>query len=184
MYGRVVTSKGKRLEQAPYWLVHFTFLQTIKKTPVGAKQNKDMKTRNNKVKATSEIAELEAKLQAARAKKVEEEKAARLALIEKVNKLPSFLGVNTLKEVMEAIRSANKASGSKTTNRISDETKANVRAALTAGEKTLREIADGFGVSVPTVQAMKKDMGLVKARGTVTAPAAPAVTTENTAVTV
>jgi DNA invertase Pin-like site-specific DNA recombinase len=136
-----------------------------------------MKTKNNKKNsATSEIAELEAKLLAAKNKRIEEEKAARAALTEKINKLPEMLGLGSLKEVMNAIRSVNKGVSNGTSNRISDETKANIRAALTAGNQTLREIADAFNVSVPTVQNTKKDMGLVKARTPKTAAVAPAST--------
>ena len=53
--------------------------------------------------------------------------------------------------------------------RITDEVKAAVKAAVEAG-KSGAAIAKEFGISAPSVQNIKKEFGLVKARGAAAAP--------------
>ena len=59
---------------------------------------------------------------------------------------------------------AAKPAGKRTRAKITDELKAQVKAAVEAGE-TGAAIAERFGISVPSVQNIKKEFGLVKARG-------------------
>ncbi len=55
-------------------------------------------------------------------------------------------------------------SGKRSRAKITDELKAQVKAAVEAGE-TGAAIAERLGISVPSVQNIKKEFGLVKARG-------------------
>ena len=57
--------------------------------------------------------------------------------------------------------------------RITQEIKDKVKAAVDAG-KTGSEICKEFGISLPSVQNIKKEFGLVKPRAAAAAPAAPA----------
>ena len=64
-----------------------------------------------------------------------------------------------------AAKSAAKSSGQKRTRaKITPETKSQVKASVEAG-KTGAQIAKELGISLPSVQNIKKELGLVKARG-------------------
>ena len=65
-----------------------------------------------------------------------------------------------------------KVKKARTRARITDETKVQVKEMVLAG-KSGAEIASKLGISLPSVQNIKKALGLVKARGA-EAPAAPA----------
>jgi hypothetical protein len=127
-------------------------------------------------KAKAKLAQAEAKLSA--------DRVAALA------KLPGDYGYTNLNDFIKALKSAaGKAKKGKkakvatapkvakpakrTRAKITPELKAQVIAAAQEG-KTGAEIAKAFGVSLPSVQNIKKEAGLVKARSA--APEAPAVT--------
>lgn len=138
---------------------------------------------------TDQIAELEkakAKLAAAEAKLAADRVAA-------LAKLPSDYGYDNLNAFIKALKSAatkagkgkkTKASkavkaakapkaGKRTRAKITPELKQQVIAAVQEG-KSGAEIVKAFGISLPSVQNIKKEAGLVKARGAVSeAPAAP-----------
>ncbi|GAB1488649.1 hypothetical protein MASR2M8_10950 [Opitutaceae bacterium] len=107
-----------------------------------------------------------AKLQAA----IETERTAELAA------LPAKYGYDSVKAFIKALKAAvgsgrrkrgagKKAAGGKRKRaKITPELKAQVKAAVEAG-KTGSAIAKEFGISLPSVQNIKKELGLVKARG-------------------
>lgn len=117
-----------------------------------------------------------AKLQAA----IESQRTSELA------GLPASYGYESINEFIKALkaavssgakrgRRAAKGSGAKASKKkaaggkrkrakITPELKAEVKAAVEAG-KTGAQIAKEFGISVPSVQNIKKELGLVKKRG-------------------
>lgn len=127
-------------------------------------------------KAKADIAAAEAKLAA--------DRVAALA------KLPSDYGYDNLNAFLKAVKAAygkgaKVAKGRKAAAKapkaksekgkrakITDEVKAQVKVLAEAG-KTGQEIAKALGISMPSVQNIKKALGLVKARGSAPA-AAPA----------
>ncbi|HSI07159.1 MAG: helix-turn-helix domain-containing protein [Rariglobus sp.] len=138
---------------------------------------------------TDQIAELEkakAKLAQAEAKLASDRVAA-------LAKLPGDYGYDNLNAFIKALKAAagkagkgkkgkaakaTKAAkapkaGKRTRAKITPELKAAVIAAVQAG-KSGAEISKSLGLSLPSVQNIKKEAGLVKARGT-SAPEAPAV---------
>jgi hypothetical protein len=128
-------------------------------------------------KAKAKIAQAEAKLAADR--------------VSALAKLPADYGYANLNDFIKALKAAagkagkgKKAKGGKaakapkaakagkrTRAKITPELKQQVISAVHAG-KSGAEIADAFGISLPSVQNIKKEAGLVKARGT--SSAAPA----------
>ena len=101
--------------------------------------------------------------------------------------MPAKYGYASLPEFIEALKAAANAAkprgrkpkaakaapaGKRTRAKITDQLKADVKAAVEAGE-TGAAIAERFGISVPSVQNIKKEFGLVKTRAT-EAPASEA----------
>ncbi len=132
-------------------------------------------------KAKAELAAAEAKLAA--------DRVAALA------RLPAEYGFgNDVNEFIKAVKEAFGTKGAKAPKaakaektkgakaektgkraKITDEIKVQVKQ-LAEGGKTVAEIAATLGISAPSVQNIKKEFGMVKARGTSTAEAAPAAT--------
>ncbi len=73
----------------------------------------------------------------------------------------------------KAAKAAAPKTGKRTRAKITDELKAQVKAAVEAGD-TGAAIAERFGISVPSVQNIKKEFGLVKERGSNAEAPAPA----------
>lgn len=128
------------------------------------------------------VTEVVKELEAARAKVAELENSLAKAQKQKLAGLPKEYGFDSLADFIKAIKTAGTgggrgrgraakpaaASSSKKQRskraRITPEVKEKVKAAVNAG-KTGAEIAKEFGISVPSVQNIKKEFGLVKARG-------------------
>ena len=126
-------------------------------------------------------------LQDLQAKAAELQKSIEIERTRELAALPSKFGFDDVNAFIKALKSA-AAGGKKTRGRkakaagpapsgkrkrakITPELKADVKTAVEAG-KTGAAIAAEFGISLPSVQNIKKELGLVKAR--VAAPAAPA----------
>lgn len=85
--------------------------------------------------------------------------------------LPEKYGFENLGSFLKAVKAASGGRGGKkaggrgkrTRAVITDETRAQVKKMVAAG-KTGAEIADSVGISLPSVQNIKKALGLVKAR--------------------
>ncbi len=105
--------------------------------------------------------------------------------------LPGKYGFDSAEAFIKAVRVATAPKGKKrgrkakaapagkrTRTKITPELKEKVVAAVQAG-KTGAAIAAEFGISLPSVQNIKKEAGLVKARGSDAAPAAAAAPTES-----
>lgn len=119
-----------------------------------------------KIQELSALQAKAAKLQAA----IETERTAELAA------LPGKYGYDSVKAFIKALKAAagggrrkrgagKKAAGGKRKRaKITPELKAQVKAAVEAG-KTGAAIAKELGISLPSVQNIKKEFGLVKARG-------------------
>lgn len=119
-----------------------------------------------KIQELSALQAKAAKLQAA----IETERTAELA------SLPGKYGYDSVKAFIKALKAAagggrrkrgagKKAAGGKRKRaKITPELKAQVKAAVEAG-KTGAAIAKELGISLPSVQNIKKEFGLVKARG-------------------
>lgn len=132
------------------------------------------------------VTEVVKELEAARAKVAELENSLAKAQKQKLAGLPREYGFDNLADFIKAIKGAGSSSGggrgrgraakpaaaapssSKKQRskraRITPEVKEKVKSAVNAG-KTGAEIAKEFGISVPSVQNIKKEFGLVKARG-------------------
>jgi hypothetical protein len=123
---------------------------------------------------TKQIKELEA----AKAKIVALEKAIAKKLHKELASLPHKFGFSTLGHFLDALkassgsrqkgrkgRPAKAASKSKRRKRavINDETRASVKKLVESG-KTGSQIAKSLGISLPSVQNIKKALGLVKQR--------------------
>ncbi len=122
-------------------------------------------------------------LQAAKAKVIALEQSLAKDLHQKLAKLPSEFGFDSLPAFFKAVKAAAggrrgpkaaakvagkpgkpaKAKRSKRA-RLTPELKDKVKVAVNAG-KTGSAIAKEFGISVPSVQNIKKEFGLVKKRG-------------------
>ena len=114
-------------------------------------------------------------LQQTRAKLAELEKSVATELSRELAALPAKYGFDNLADFFAAVRAA--SGGKVRTGRgrggpgkprrkravITNETKAKVKALVEAG-KTGAEIAKAVGSSLPSVQNVKKALGLVKAR--------------------
>ena len=100
--------------------------------------------------------------------------------------LPGKYGFDTVEAFIKAVRAAGGSKGKKrgrkakaaapgkrTRTKITPELKSKVIAAVQAG-KTGAAVAAEFGISLPSVQNIKKEAGMVKARGAASAESAPA----------
>lgn len=135
-------------------------------TNKNGKKNSNKNASNNNMPA-NEVAQLEAQLAAARQRQAEQDAARREAVTQTVQGFPAALGVSTLADVIREIRTVMRTQGNPAgvgRRLLTNEQKAGIRDALTAATETSEAIANRFGVSIPTVQAIKKAMGLVKAR--------------------
>ena len=116
-------------------------------------------------------------LQAAKAKVVALEQSLAKELKQNLAKLPSEYGFDNLPAFIKALKAATggqrgpkaaKAAGKPGKRskraRLTPELKDKVKVAVNAG-KTGAAIAKEFGISVPSVQNIKKEFGLVKKRG-------------------
>ncbi len=116
---------------------------------------------------TNKIKELEA----ARAKIAKLEQAIAAECSKELASLPAQYGFKDVAAFIKAVKAASggrpagKTKGGKRRKRaiINDETKSKVKA-LTAAGKTGAEIAETVGISVPSVQNIKKELGLTKTR--------------------
>jgi hypothetical protein len=110
-------------------------------------------------------------LEAARAKITKLEQAIAAEQSKELATLPAKYGFQDVNSFVKAVKaasggsSAGKVKGGKRRQRavITDETKNKVKS-LTAAGKTGAEIATAVGISVPSVQNIKKELGLTKAR--------------------
>lgn len=135
---------------------------------------------------TDQIAELEK----AKAKIIQAEAKLAADRVAALAKLPGDYGYADLNEFIKALKAAagkggkkSKAgkkaakapkaakAGKRTRAKITPELKQQVIAAVQAGDSGAK-IAKAFGISLPSVQNIKKDAGLVKARAAAPAPAA------------
>jgi len=130
----------------------------------------------------AELAKAEAKLAQAKAKLAADRVSA-------LAKLPGDYGYSSLNDFIKALKAAAGKSkgkkakagkapkaakaGKRTRTKITPELKLQVVAAVQAG-KSGAEIAKAFSISLPSVQNIKKEAGLVKARSAAPAPDAPA----------
>lgn len=96
-----------------------------------------------------------------------------IKLNRKLLKLPARFGFKTMGEFISALKQAEKSAGGKVAGAakaarrkravITDEVKAQVKALLGQG-KTGAEVAKAVKISLPSVQNIKKALGLVKKR--------------------
>ena len=113
-----------------------------------------------------------------RARVAELEKSIAAELNRELAALPAKYGFQSLPDFFEAVRAASRGKtrgGAKASGKaaaagkrrkravITNDTKAKVKSMVEAG-KTGAEIAKAAGISLPSVQNIKKDLGLVKAR--------------------
>ena len=113
-----------------------------------------------------------------RARVAELEKSIAAELNRELAALPAKYGFQALPDFFEAVRTASRGrvrGGARTGGKaavarkrrkravITNDTKSKVKAMVEAG-KTGAEIAKAVGISLPSVQNIKKDLGLVKAR--------------------
>ena len=116
-------------------------------------------------------------IEAARAHIASLEKSIAKELTSELAALPANYGFSTVKAFAKAVKAAvgggdkvrgaakSKTSGGKNRTRavITDETRANVKKLVEEG-KSGAAIAEELGISLPSVQNIKKVLGLVKAR--------------------
>lgn len=113
-------------------------------------------------------------LEAARAKLASLEEAVKTELHKELAALPAKFGFETADDFVDAVRAATggrkasrsaKAAGGKKRRRavITEETRTQVKKLVEAG-KTGAEIAKQVGISLPSVQNIKKALGLVNKR--------------------
>ena len=136
------------------------------------------------VLSLAEIASQEEKLKAqlaalANAREAQES-AAREKVANQVRELPKMLGVDSLGAVVSLIRQVEKgtlgklaADASRSYVRLTDEQRKEITEQLKAGVQASVLVVK-YGVSAPTIQAIKKEAGLVKAYAA--RDAAPAAT--------
>jgi hypothetical protein len=116
---------------------------------------------------TKQIKELEV----TKAKIVVLERSIAKKLHKELSKLPAKYGFDSLGEFIKALKSAPAAAGTKAKSGkkrrrrsvITDATRASVKKLVEAG-KTGSQVAKALGISLPSVQNIKKALGLVKAR--------------------
>jgi hypothetical protein len=126
-----------------------------------------------KIKELEELKARAAQLEA----DIETERVAELAA------LPGQYGYSDINEFIEALKKvfdvcggSNKpsaAGGKRTRSKITPEIKEQVKAAVLEGKRG-SAIAAEFGISLPSVQNIKKEFGLVKPHETASAPVAEA----------
>ena len=122
------------------------------------------------------VIEVVKELEAAKAKVVELQESLEKELTQKLSRLPYEFGFDDLPSFIKALKAsagnrkgrgkaakASKAEKSGKRARITPEIKAQVKA-LVNEEKTGSQIAKELGISLPSVQNIKKELGLVKAR--------------------
>lgn len=124
------------------------------------------------------VTEVIKELEAARAKVAELENSLAKERKQQLAGLPKEYGFDSIDDFVKALRTASSgprrgrkakaaapAASKKRSKRarITPEMKEKVKAAVSAG-KTGAEIAKEFGISVPSVQNIKKEFGLVKSR--------------------
>jgi hypothetical protein len=124
------------------------------------------------------VIEVVKELEAAKAKVVELEQSLEKELTQKLSRLPYEFGFDDLGSFIKALKSAagsrkgrGKGKAVKAAKpgkrgkraRITPEIKAQVKA-LVNDDKTGAQIAKELGISLPSVQNIKKELGLVKAR--------------------
>jgi hypothetical protein len=124
------------------------------------------------------LIEVVKELEAAKAKVAELQQSLDKELTEKLTRLPAEFGFSDLDSFIKALKSTAgprprkpraksakkpKAGKSGKRARITPEVKAQVKALL-GQDKTGAEIAKEIGISLPSVQNIKKELGLVKAR--------------------
>lgn len=117
-----------------------------------------------------------------RIKELEEAKA-KLALLEReiassrnaeLLRLPSHYGFSDMKAFIKALKATGGKNGGKGSKEnstkkkrrratITDETRAEVKK-MVAADKTGKDIATALGISVPSVQNIKKELGLIQKR--------------------
>ena len=136
----------------------------------------------------TEEQKLKAQLEALATARQAQETAAREKVANQVRELPKLLGVGSLADVINLVRQVEKGTlgklatdASRTYVRLTDEQRKEIAAELGKGVQASVLVVK-YGVSAPTIQAIKKEAGLVKsyapreaAPATETAPAAPAV---------
>jgi len=114
-------------------------------------------------------------LEATKAKVIKLESAIAAQLARELAALPRKFGFPSVAAFLKAVKSAaggrakgaaKAPAGGKRRKRavITADTKAKVKSLVQAG-KTGAEIAKGVGISLPSVQNIKKELGLVKKRG-------------------
>jgi len=123
-------------------------------------------------------------LQALQAKADELQKTIEAERMQELAALPAKYGFDSLPAFIKALKgaastkgkgkgkrtkaktkkAAAKPTGKRTRAKITDETKAKVKAMVEAGAKG-SAIAKDLGISLPSVQNIKKELGLVKPRG-------------------
>jgi hypothetical protein len=114
---------------------------------------------------TEKIKELEA----AKAKLAQLEKSIADDLAKELAALPAEFGFDSVQAFLKAVKAASRGGpkagkkGKRSRAVITAETKAKVKE-LVAGGKTGGQIAKALGISLPSVQNIKKELGLVKAR--------------------
>jgi hypothetical protein len=122
------------------------------------------------------VIEVVKELEAAKAKVVELQESLEKELTQKLSRLPYEFGFEDLSSFIKALKAAagtrkgrgKAAKGPKAEKtgkraRITPEIKAQVKA-LVAEDKTGAQIAKELGISLPSVQNIKKELGLVKPR--------------------
>lgn len=110
-------------------------------------------------------------LEATKAKMADLVKAIDTERSKELRSLPEKYGFENLGAFLKAVKAASGGRGGKkgagkgkrTRAVITDETRAQVKKLVAAG-KTGAEIADSVGISLPSVQNIKKALGLVKSR--------------------
>jgi hypothetical protein len=124
------------------------------------------------------VIEVVKELEAAKAKVVELQQSLEKELTQKLSRLPYEYGFDDLSSFIQALKSAAGARKGRGRGkvvkaakpgkrgkraRITPEIKAQVKA-MVNDEKTGAQIAKDLGISLPSVQNIKKELGLVKAR--------------------
>ena len=116
----------------------------------------------SKVDASNKVAELRAALEVAQNELIQVEEQTHLELLAKVNALPAQFELETMDQFLTMIKHVTKTSGAKRTV-LTPENRIEVANMLIAGTST-KEIAIKFRVSIGTVNLIKKEAGLTKAR--------------------
>jgi len=131
----------------------------------------------------TEEQKLKAQLEALATARQAQETAAREKIANQVRELPKMLGVGSLADVINLVRQVEKGTlgklatdASRSYVRLTDEQKKEIVAKLKNGIQASVLVVE-YGVSAPTIQAIKKDAGLVRSYAPREAAAAPATET-------